>query len=225
MTLTIAVAKPAWATTLEEDRTEFTADPLELAVAAKAKRDGNGWSMAYYEDKLTQEDINTARQIRSYYAKKFTWSALKRDLSPYRSAVIRLLAVKGKWNLTDQDQGLFYKLPYFYDEDKFYDSLKKEYDTSQSQHPVKFDRGSADLQLTSIGSTIRWQGKNKFKQYWFADADRKLLALKVSSNTPFMDLFEEKLSEPVCIKAATSVDKLQEMFYYNISSNFKFIKE
>jgi len=112
-----------FSTTYNEKEMSFKEDPLVLAVSLKDLMNRSPGSYYSIEDPRVLENVNDdirtkSEQIRKYYGRKYFWSNLSNNqqLSGFRSRVCYLLENRIR-TCKDKDAGIYYKLPYFYDED------------------------------------------------------------------------------------------------------------
>jgi len=219
--------------TFKEKEVEFKQDPLVLAVALKDIMSSNPGSYYSLEDPRVSESITDdtktlAEQIRKYYGKKYFWSNLSsnRSLSDYRGRVCYLLENRIH-TCKDKDAGIYYKLPYFYDEDMIYDEFKKQYNTTDVPRilhggttPVK-----KCLTLKYLKATSSRQQKRNLNRFWFTD-DHYLYNIEVTSDNPLLDLFKQLVVEKATIKFDTyyNVDRIDQMYFYKLY-NFSLAKE
>jgi len=216
---------------MAERITEFKEDPLTLSCVVKRLLEtGQGYrnmNDTTTVNDITGEDRILANQIKDYYKKKFFWRALSdnRTLSDYRKRLINLLENNIR-NCKDQDCGIYYKLPYFYEEDMVYDEFKKTLDTSKLS-----DLGNARQtlflkQLTFLRTSFSGQRKNKIVRYWFNDDNNWLYGLSLTQDNPLLAIFDSYLKEHGTVVFDTRLveDRIDDLHYYKMY-NYKFVKE
>jgi hypothetical protein len=219
--------------TFKEKEVEFKEDPLVLAVALKDIMSSNPGSYYSLEDprvsaSITDDTKALAEQIRKYYGKKYFWSNLasNRSLSDYRGRVCYLLENRIH-TCKDKDAGIYYKLPYFYDEDMIYDEFKKQYNTTDV--PRILHGGTTlvkkCLTLKYLKATSSRQQKRNLNRFWFTD-DQYLYNIEVTSDNPLLDLFKQLVVEKATINFDTyyNVDRIDQMYFYKLY-NFSLAKE
>lgn len=213
----------------KERETEFTVDPLYLSCSLKNLHDqGKGWFQLDSEEvkeNITEEIKQQAEQIRDYYTKKFFWTALTNDrrLSDYRSRLLNLLENRIR-KCKDQDCGIYFKLPFFYEEDVVYDQFKKTYTVSDLPD-VRYGINSTkeSLDLTFIKRSQSTQRKRKIERFWFTD-QKYLYQIELEQTNPLLDMFTSLLEgKPiVSIEAYRTIDRLDQMYFYKLYKfNFK----
>ena len=199
--LTISTAKSVFDLDYQESIRKFELDPLVLSVSAKDLTDkypGNHYGL--YDDSRVLENITDdikkrAEEIRSYYSKKLFWDSLNgKSLSPIRARLSVLLENRVS-ECNDNDIGLYWKLPYFYDEDTVYDEFKKLYNTEKLS-PLGNKRSNRFAKRLSFLKTTNGIQKNqKPKNFWFTDDNKDLYGIQIKLDNELMCLFEEMLEE------------------------------
>ncbi len=216
--------------TASERITEFKADPLVLACRLKRHiEEGNGYLSLESNDLvelITPEDVELAETIRKYYSKKFFWKALAdgRSLSDYRTRLINLLENRID-KCKDQDCGIYYKLPWFYQEDMAYEDFKLNYKTESIPRIIYgVKAGPEDFELTYVKSTVSTQRKRKIERFWFTDKTH-LYSIEVEQSNPLIDMFRHFLenSNPIKMQGYRSEDRIDQMYFYKIYK-FNFTK-
>jgi hypothetical protein len=216
------VMQSFWDEITDERKTKFENDPLACAIGYY--RLHGEYGILHTGELLIQEDYIESNRIKEYYSKKYFWQGLKSDrpVSDFRSSLLKLIAINENWELTDKETGLFVKLPAFYKEDQFYDSLIKSCKTDK-----KFYSGTVSTEkvetLDFLGQTFRWQGR-KSTTYWFKSTERRLYGYTTAYNHPFNALFEELIKKPQTFNFSCGVDNISNMWYNSIKS-FSILKE
>jgi hypothetical protein len=231
----IAVAEfdSIFSATYNEKEVEFKEDPLVLAVALKDIMAHNPGSYYSLEDprvlgNVTDEIRTLAEQIRKYYGKKYFWSNLasNRSLSDFRGRVCYLLENRIR-TCKDKDAGIYYKLPYFYDEDMIYDDFKKQYNTTDLPNvgSVNTTKSKHQLTLKYVKTTSSRQQKRNINRFWFTD-DTYLYGIEIASDNPLLELFKQLVVEKITVAFDTyyNVDRLDQMYFYKLY-NFTIVKE
>ncbi len=218
--------------TKDERITEFKEDPLVLAVSLKTLQEqgvSDFWSLEDPRvlENITEEIRDTAQRIRKYYGKKYFWSNLtnNRELSGFRSRTCYLLENRIR-SCKDKDAGIYYKLPYFYDEDMIYDDFKKQYNTTDIPRiGSKSPRDKIQLTLKYVKSTSSRQQKRNINRFWFTD-DVYLFGIEVANDNPLLELFNQLIVTrgTVTFDTLYSVDRIDQMYYYKLF-NFSLAKE
>jgi hypothetical protein len=219
--------------TYKESEVEFKEDPLVLAVSLKDLMYRSPGSYYSLEDTRVFENINDdirnrAEQIRKYYGKKYFWNNLasNRQLSGFRGRVCYLLENRIR-TCKDKDAGIYYKLPYFYDEDMIYDEFKKQYNTTDVPRIVNIRSSNTKHRLTLkyIKSTSSRQQKRNVNRFWFTD-DVYLYNIEVTNDNPLLEMFKQLVVEKVTVAFDTyyNVDRLDQMYFYKLF-NFTLAKD
>jgi hypothetical protein len=219
--------------TYQEKEVGFKEDPLVLAVAAKdllAQHPGSYFSL---EDLRVYEHVNDnhkaeAECIRKYYGRKFIWKQLEsnRSISDFRSRVCYLLENRIR-TCKDRDSGIYYKLPYFYQEDMIYDEFKKQYNTTDVPKVVYGGSTSRkqQLTLTYLKTSVSRQKKRNINRFWFTD-NTYLYGIEIASDNPLLELFKQLVITRMTVSFDTyyNVDRIDQMYFYKLY-NFTLTKE
>ena len=219
--------------TYQEKEAEFKEDPLVLAVSLKDIMDRNLGSYYSLDDARVFENITDdirvrAEQIRKYYGKKYFWDNLtsNRQLSGFRGRVCYLLENRIR-TCKDKDAGIYYKLPYFYDEDMIYDEFKKQYNTKDVPRigSIKTPNVKHQLTLKYVKSTSSRQQKRNINRFWFTD-DVYLYNIEVANDNPLLEMFKQLVVEKMTITFDTyyNVDRIDQMYFYKLF-NFTLAKD
>lgn len=213
---------------MKERITEFQYDPLILACSLKdlvEKQEG------YYQlddsrviANITPKIEQRAEEIRKYYTKKFFWNALSnnRSLSDYRRRLINLLENRIR-SCKDQDCGIYYKLPFFYEEDQVYDDFKKQYkvDDIPFIHYGGAKPALEEFELSYLKSTFSTQRKRRIERFWFTDS-KYIYQIEIDRDNPLITMFKSLLEiNPSCVKLEgyKTRDRIDQMYFYKL---FKF---
>lgn len=216
---------------MQERTTEFQSDPLVLScIVKRLLESGEGYrnmSDSTLLEYMTDDDCALAKNIKEYYTKKFFWRALSNNkpLSDYRRRLINLLENSIR-NCRDQDCGIYYKLPYFYEEDLVYDEFKKTFDTTKLSDLGNSRQTLFLKQLRFLRTSFSGQRKNKIVRYWFNDDNNWLYGLSLTQDNPLLAIFDNYLKEHQTVIFDTRLveDRIDDLHYYKMY-NYKFVKE
>jgi hypothetical protein len=219
--------------TYKENSVEFKEDPLVLAVSVKDLMDQNRGHFFSLEDTRVTEHINEdirikAEQIRKYYSRKYFWNNLTNGTrqSDYRGRVCYLLENRIRI-CKDKDAGIYYKLPYFYDEDMIYDEFKKQYNTTDLPRVgnINTTRSKHQLTLKYVKTTSSRQQKRNINRFWFTD-DVYVYGIEIANDNPLLDLFKQVIVDKGTVTFETyyNVDRIDQMYFYKLF-NFALAKE
>lgn len=211
---------------------KFQEDPLVLACALKTLVQANpqiyyGLDHEFVASAVTDEIRDYAEQLRKYYTKKFFWQNLSdhRQLSSFRSRMLYLLEHRER-QCEDSDQGIYYKLPWFYEEDMIYDEFKLKYKTDEVPHVAYGMKATkSNLELTYLKSTSSRQQKRKLERFWFTDGTY-LYNIEVLEDNPLLEMFKEMIdpNKPVKVQAFKTQDRIDKLHFYKLFK-FNFVKE
>lgn len=215
----------------KEGETEFKVDPLYLACSLKNLHDnGKGWfslNSVEVNVNVSDEIKEYAEKVRDYYTKKFFWNALSnaRPMSDYRHRLLNLLENRIS-KCKDQDCGIYFKLPYFYEEDQVYDLFKKNYTTTDVPD-IRYGMNASkeELELTFIKRSASKQRKRNIERFWFTD-QKYLYQIEIEQSNPLLEMFTSLLEgkESVKLQSYRTTDRLDQMYFYKLY-NFNFKKE
>ena len=222
-----------FSTTYNEKEISFKEDPLVLAVSLKDLMDRSPGSYYSLEDTRVFENVNDdirnrAEQIRKYYGKKYFWNNLasNRQLSGFRGRVCYLLENRIH-TCKDKDAGIYYKLPYFYDEDMIYDEFKKQYNTTDVPNvgSINTTKTKHQLTLTYLKTTSCRQQKRNLNRFWFTD-NKYLYNIEIANDNPLLEMFKQLVVEKMTVNLDTyyNVDRIDQMYFYKLF-NFTLAKE
>lgn len=222
--------------TYKEKDTKFEADPLVLAVALKEMVEETGMHSSLEDPRVlehvTEATRERAEQIRKYFSKKFFWNNLtnNRELSGFRSRVCYLLENRVRV-CKEKDIGIYYKLPYFYEEDMIYDEFKKQYNTTDLPYKTWYTGGlnkkteKERITLKYIKTTASRQQKRNINRFWFTD-NKYLYSIMIANDNPLLDMFKQLVIDKVEVTFETyyNVDRIDQMHFYKLF-NFSLAKE
>lgn len=213
----------------KEDIIDFADDPLVLACSAKSLSEKNNDSFYSLDgvpvgQNITQDIRNQAEVIRKHYAQKFFWASLNNQrLSPIRTRIMELLEGRVR-SCNENDRGIYYKLPFFYEEDMIYEEFKKNYNTEK---PTGHIVGKAiATRLTYLKSSTGIQKRQKIKYFWFTNDTKNLYCIQIELGNNLLGMFEmflESTPTPVFITYLKEA-RLDKLHFYKLYS-FKNIKE
>lgn len=216
---------------MKERITEFVNDPLILSCIVKRLLE-TGQGYRNLSDKtlleyMTEDDCELADRIREYYTKKFFWRALSdnRSMSDYRRRLINLLENRVTV-CKDQDCGIYYKLPYFYEEDLVYDEFKKTLNTNNISSLGNARANRMQRSLEFLITSFSGQRKRKIVRYWFKDDNNFLYGLELDKDNPLLSIFDDYVQthKTVLFDTRLTEDRIDQMQYYKLLQ-YKFIKE
>jgi hypothetical protein len=205
-------------------------DPLVLAVSLKDLADKTcqfqSLNSHQVKENVTEEHRQQAEVIRKYYGKKFFWTSLtnNRSLSPFRTRLCYLLESRTRVT-QDKDEGIYYKLPWFYEEDMAYEDFKLQYKTTDLPK-LDYKVQPVAKMLSFIKTTTGWQAKRKVEYFWFKDSEDYLHGIAIDCNNPLLELFKGIVTEnPNCtFITRITEDRIDQMYYYKLHQ-FKLLKE
>lgn len=212
-----------------ETEKSFQEDPLVMSVSLKdlsSKTEGYHYSIddPRVINNITDDIKDHAEKIRKYYGKKFFWTNLTntRALSGFRSRACYLLENRIRV-CKGQDIGIYYKLPYFYDEDMVYDEFKKQYNTTDVPRIQLKDKIQLPLQYLKTSSSR--QQKRNINRFWFTDGTY-LYNIEVANDNPLLEIFKQLVVDKgtVTFETFITMDRIDQMWFYKLLK-FTLVKE
>lgn len=205
-------------------------DPLVLSVSLKDIHSKTGKLLSFDSveviDNINEELIAQAEDIRKYYTKKFFWKNLtdSRTLSPFRQRLCFLLESRSLVT-KDRDLGIYFKTPWFYEEDMIYEEFKKTLKTTDLPN-LNYKSQPVAIRLKFIKTTFGWQLKRKSKHFWFSDENNYLYGLTVEEDNPLVETFEGLINSSDSCTFITRIteDRIDNLNYYKLFK-YKLIKE
>ena len=235
MNVTVDDSIDIFTSTYKEKDKVFDVDPLLLSVSLKDLMDEMPGTFYSLDDPRVAEHVNDdirqqTEQIRKYYTKKFFWTNFSDNgrISEFRSRMCYLLENRIQ-KCKDQDVGIYYKLPYFYEEDMIYDDFKKQYNTTDLPRvkPSKlFDKTFKENKtLKYVKTTSSRQRKRNINRFWFTDSTY-LYCIEVANDNPLLEMFKQLVINKVEVTFETyyNVDRIDQMYFYKLF-NFSLAKE
>jgi hypothetical protein len=217
----------------DDKEKNWNTDPLVLSCSAKELlQDGKGY--LNLEDLAVLENVKShhydlAENIRKYYTKKFFWKSLSdgRSLSPFRQRLCYLLENRSLTTV-DRDAGIYYKIPWFYDEDMNYDDFKKKYNTTdlpRYRPPGHIYPQKQIISLTYLTTTVSRQQKRNLNRFWFTD-ETYLYTVEVTNDNLLLNLFKQLVVDQLTVTLEThyTIDRIDQMYFYKLH-NFSLAKE
>lgn len=211
---------------------KFDLDPLVLSVSAKDLMDKSpGTHYGLYDDTRVLDNVSDtikhrAEEIRKYYSKKLFWSNLNgKELTPIRSRMAVLLEHRIA-ECSEHDIGIYWKLPYFYEEDCVYDEFREKYNTKTLSPLGNKISNRFAKRLEYLKSTNGIQKNSKFKNFWFADDNKDLYAIQINLGNELLTLFEDILDKnPIPIfETYLKESRIDTLHFYKLYS-YKLLKD
>ena len=175
----------------------FSDDPLALSVTSYLIWKSNPhrrWVSVSDVGRPSPEARDLAHEIRRYYLHRNTINVLQGQTpTEFQYKMNGFLADIRP--LKTDEQGLLYRIPYFYQEDLALDAIFEGADQPEMDGPTLYGTTSHTI-LTPIQEVLRSRKSGDFVQFWFSDtsghrcvydvkADNKLLSV-------FRSLFKQK---------------------------------
>jgi hypothetical protein len=232
LNLTTNTNNPILSLEFIDSRYKFESDPLVRSVSAKDLADRNPSDHYGLQDDIRVKDNITpaiearAEEIRRYYTKRFFWDSLNgKTLTPIRTRIVQLLENRIT-DCNEHDVGIYYKLPYFYEEDQTYEEFSKLYNTKKLSPLGNKRSNKFAKRLQFVKATKGIQKNTKSKYFWFTDDNRDLYNIAIELGNPLLSLFEQIITDnPIPLfETYLKEDRLDRLHYYKLYS-FKLLKE
>lgn len=154
---------------------------------------------------VTQEDIEKANAIASFYHQRIVVKLLKsipltkfmNDLAEYLNERTQLTDYK----YLSSEARMVYKLPYFYEYDLELIKVFEGADTKLDQPVYKDSSKFHTATLTFLRKLKTLQRSDSNIEYWFSDKYNNRVLVKVAANNPLIPLFENFIKFPCKINS------------------------
>lgn len=230
--MNILAHKTVWLTEFDEpERTKALSkitlpdDPIALGCASyRLAQAGRG----HYHDLnslvVEPEDRQQAQNIRNYYRAKITWELLKKTpqhvpLSAFRQKLMSI--IEGSHELTENDLGIVYRVPYFYVEDTQHDAI---FDRLPDYEIVKTLGQNIQSTLTLVQKIEVLRRAYENTEYWFKLPNSVVPCMIVIENkNKLRTLFESMFARgPVQLRANWHPQKMwgtqeRDRWYYKLA--------
>ncbi len=172
----------------------FADDPIAMAVSAYRCRAGQVM-MDIQAATVTDEDRVRAQEIRNHYHRRFTFQLLTnsgRLLSEFQRKLMGIVA--GTHAITQDDMGILYRIPFFYEEDLAVDQVIE----SSPKHPFDSQPFIGRTDRFELVSTISVERKFRSgTHFWLrASSTATLCKIAVTKDNPLRELLGSVLSLP-----------------------------
>ena len=177
----------------------FKDDPIALSCASYRhwlSHPGTRW-LDLDAVTVTHEDRTTASKIREYYRGRITWSQLKYGgtLSDFRSKLGKLVC--GDLNITKNELGLIYRLPYFYAEDCAMDRvIEQTSDDVTKNKIIGINLGQIDGTYRLIERIFKSRRSRESVDFWLmSDLCRSPCLISVDHQNPLLSMLTGVLAQ------------------------------
>lgn len=196
--------------------TKFPDDVLALGCQSYLNYQANGiYKYPELESLIVgAEARDMAATIRSYYGRKFTEAVLYGySLSDFRRKMSQFLY--GKIELNNNDLGLAYRIPYFYQEDIDTDWVHEN--TQPIALVPELARVTTNsLELTPLRRSLRSQRSGDIIRFWFRTDDGHPALFKVQAANPLLPLMDSLFKQSkISIVAACKIVSMSGQNYSN----------
>jgi hypothetical protein len=213
-------------TSAKPKMTEYSLEVDILAASIAWKRIKEGEASAGFESMLldpalhqqiNSDDIEHAERIRSYYGQKMTFAALtKTEMSPFRKSLASFLQTDGK-KFATENLGMLYWLPYFYDYDQKFETMKPMFQGATQLPKVskKHAITLAPIQMLNTKPTK----PGSMNEYWFKEKESgSAVIVKVQRTNPLLKLWDAnfKTSPTIAVTGTKCTNSRDGLTFYII---------
>lgn len=139
-----------------------------------------------------QDDIDQAQALRKYYRERLVMSALKNcggNTSEFRRKLGAL--VTDQLEITKDEIGILYRLPYFYAEDLDIDYVVENTANSKAISPVPADSHPMTMTFQPLRKILRSRRSGEINQYWWTTETGGIpFAFSVRTDNPLMGMID-----------------------------------
>jgi len=203
----------------------FKQDPIALACASYRIWKENPDRRWTELESVTvwQDDIEQAQALRQYYRERLVMSALKNvkgNTSEFRRKLGAL--VTDQLEITKEELGMLYRLPYFYAEDLDIDYVAENTINSKQISPVPADSHPLVLTFFPLRKILRSRRSGEVKQYWWtAEPGGIPFALSIRTDNPLMGMIDslfdrDQVQLRTRVKPASFNGYYRDRWYYQL---------
>jgi len=167
-------------------------NPIAAACASYrfGKETGIRWTRLS-DAKITDQDRTKAQELKNYYIGKLTVQALKgRPLTEFRKKLYSILV--DQTVVTEGDQGLIQRLPYFYDEDLAVTDVV----ANTVSVPTKTVIPKQVVTLTPYTKIFQGRKHGEYTQFWWRDEQNHGVVLKLKTDNVLYSLIDSMFAKP-----------------------------
>ena len=182
----------------------FKDDPIAMACASYrlSQQGGFAW-LDFHAATVEPQDRETAADIRKYYADRLLITALKSNgvMSEFRRKLYGV--VTDSYQVKKSEEGLLYRLPYFYAEDTGLDHVM-----SQTQSASMADAATAKIagKFTLVKKIFCSRANaGSYWQFWFVRNNSPVpFMVEIKNDNVLYKLFDTLTQQPQMFSAGTT---------------------
>ena len=165
----------------------FQADPVALSCANYRYWTTTRALSALNDCTVNDDDRALAERIRQYYGHKLTMIKLRgRTLSKFQEKLGAYLV--GQYELVQGDEGIVYRLPFFYHEDRAEDELFEKFSANSPPLPGQsLHRRQRLYPVSSVYKSRKYRDK---QVYWWNTDHNTLVQWSVDAKSDFQPLVQ-----------------------------------
>lgn len=168
----------------------FSDDPLALSVTSYLIWKNNPhrrWVPVSEVGRPTMEAREMAQEMRKYYLQRSTMKVLSGQTpTDFQYKMNAFLADIRPLKI--DEQGLLYRLPYFYQEDLALDRIFEGAEQIENDGPILYSVTNHTT-LTPIMEVLKSRRSGDFCQFWFYDTGNQRCVYEVKSDNKLLSLF------------------------------------
>ena len=183
----------------QPEHKNFEHDPLALSWACYRRSVADNVS-AYFPDLSSvtpiAEDFAKAEESRAFYRDRIMFDKIRYStVSRFRNDLYVMLSTG---QITSENIGMLYKIPYFYTEDTAKQNLKQIFHGHEikKQHGLFNGAVAMDLTLMPKAKVRRFRRSNDILEFWLADQRNRPYMTMVAKNNPLLKLWESVFKTP-----------------------------
>ena len=194
---------------------KFSDDPVALSIQSYLIWKSNPsrrWVPVDEVGRVTPEAREMAHELRKYFLHRNTMKVLQGQTPTEFQYKMNGLLTDIR-PLQQDEQGLLYRLPYFWQEDLALDQVFEgatNIDAKpDSPHLPVFRHMTTHVRLIPIREVLRSRKSGDFVQFWFADSDGERYVYAVRSDNSMISLFRSLFKqESIQVKAQAMLNRL-----------------
>ncbi len=179
---------------------KYPVDPIALSCASYREWITSGTRWAGWDaDQVTAQDLEQAQQIRRHYRDRIAMQVLSgRTVSKFRQ---ELYTICNGGTMYQHQQGMIYRLPYFYAEDMAREQLLADYGAGQELEDMHLSTPHVRLAHTLIPVRRVFRGrrtpKNEYYEYWYqGQQDQQLYMMEIEYQHTFRHMLDALFENP-----------------------------
>lgn len=175
----------------------FSDDPLALSITSYLiwkNNPGRRWVPVSEVGRPSYEARDMAAEIRKYYLHRSTMKVLMGQTpTEFQYKMNGFLADIRPLKI--DEQGLLYRIPYFYQEDLALDRVFEGAEQIEQDGPLLYSTTNHTT-LTPILEVLKSRKSGDFCQFWFSDTSGHRCVFEVKSDNKLLSIFRSLFKQP-----------------------------